>query len=34
MIDITAREEEDGSGEEALAGSEEDDEPQSPVDTP
>ena len=34
MIDITAREEEYGTGEKALAGLEEDDEPESPVDTP
>lgn len=32
MIDITAEEETDGPGEEALAGPEEDDEPESPVD--
>jgi phage terminase small subunit len=33
-IDITAEEVDDGSGEETLAGSEKDDEPESPVDTP
>lgn len=33
-IDITAEEVTDGSGEETLAGSEKDDEPESPVDTP
>jgi len=34
MIDLTAQEEVHGSGEEALAGSEEDDEPQGPMDAP
>lgn len=34
MINITPEEEPDGTGEKALAGLEEDDEPESPVDTP